>query len=94
MNEEMIHFTELKLLNESCTIDDTSVYTLRTYHDNSNVNSSYGDVMTAESNESFFNTSISSLTSNKLKSTVRNQTGDICSNKETNFTKYFENFHR
>ncbi|EFO25105.1 hypothetical protein LOAG_03382 [Loa loa] len=97
-DDKTIHFTKLKLLNESCIIDgddnnsndddddddvdNTSIYTLRTYHDNS---SSCDEAMMIESNESFPNTSISSIISEKLKLSVENQTSNSCSDKGINF---------
>ncbi|EJW80292.1 hypothetical protein WUBG_08799 [Wuchereria bancrofti] len=81
INEEMTHFTKLKLLNESYTIDDdSSVYALRTCHNSSgSSSSSYDENTMIESNETFSNFSISSIVNNKLKSSIQNQTGDNCS---------------
>uniref|UniRef100_A0AAF5PRF7 Uncharacterized protein n=1 Tax=Wuchereria bancrofti TaxID=6293 RepID=A0AAF5PRF7_WUCBA len=81
----MTHFTKLKLLNESYTIDDdSSVYALRTCHNSSgssgsSSSSSYDENTMIESNETFSNFSISSIVNNKLKSSIQNQTGDNCS---------------
>ncbi|KAM3724195.1 E3 ubiquitin-protein ligase [Dirofilaria immitis] len=87
MDEEMIYVTKLKLLNEPCIIDDISMHTLETYHDNNSINSINEEAIVTESNESFFNTSISSPVSKKLNSSLQNQINDICSKKEMNFTK-------
>ncbi|MCP9258881.1 hypothetical protein DINM_001876 [Dirofilaria immitis] len=53
MDEEMIYVTKLKLLNEPCIIDDISMHTLETYHDNNSINSINEEAIVTESNESF-----------------------------------------
>ncbi|VDK63729.1 unnamed protein product [Onchocerca ochengi] len=88
IDKGMINFTKLKSLNESCITDSASLYTMQSYHDNSSsVNSCYDQTTTTESNDPFSSSSISSLTSNKLKSSPQNQTNGICSKKETNSAK-------